>query len=348
MSDVIQASNKVHNKAQNKSHNNPHNRTVKIMVVLTLIIIGVIITYLWLVNVWQVARFQQALLTNKRSEVIHKKTKPALKLVAINNTLPVVDALTLEKIELPKAPALKTSSSKPVVVEVLTKQAAVLKSKSTAIEEKKIATQSNITMPSKIKNQHKIENTASKPALKATPITNKRLAEQQRKHKINQLAKQKTNQIYTQLSSDQSLSIEIAWPNNAVKRETLFTYLYQCVGMKFGVLSNQRVTLAPQRNNFVANTQAQYSDWLRVAQGRLAQQEKNWLQQYNLVGTAVRLLPKSVDWQLAAFITQQLQNTPLKSLRANYKLAKTGLLLDNIYLNGKAIKNQWQLTQDSC
>ncbi len=307
--------------AINFSAKHKHNKTIKFIALITLFIFCVIIAYLWLINVWQVERFQQALLTNKRVESSKQEPKKSLSLAALN--IPTAaNALTLEQIALPKAPALISPEPKALPSKTSISRKAVVKT--------------NTVKTKKITKKNKQE----KKTLKVNSVKSKQVAKSNNK--------KSTHQVYQQLFSDQSLSIELAWPNNSSQRETLFTYLYQCVGMKFGVLYKQSVTLAPQRNHFIVNAQAQYSDWLRVAQGQLAKQEQLWVQEYNLVGTAVRLLPRKVDWQLAQFITQQLQGKHLESLRANYKLSPRGLLLDNIYLNGKAIKNQWQLTQDSC
>jgi hypothetical protein len=169
------------------------------------------------------------------------------------------------------------------------------------------------------------------------------------KQPIKAVTKESTSAIYQQLVSDNSISIELAWPNKSSVRQDLFTFLYQCIGMKFGVLNNQKVTLTKTfYQNVNANDEQQPSEWLRIAQGQLASQERLWLKQYHLSGTPVRLLPKEVDWQLAKLINNQLKGKPLKSLRAHYKYDHQRLMLRNIRLNGRYLSDNWTLIETEC
>jgi hypothetical protein len=161
--------------------------------------------------------------------------------------------------------------------------------------------------------------------------------------------KESTSAIYQQLVSDNSISIELAWPNESTARQSLLTFLYQCIGMKFGVLNNQNVTLANTfYQNVETNDKQKPSEWLRIAQGQLASQEHLWLQQYHLSGTPVRLFPKVVDWQLAKLINNQLKGIPLKSLRAYYNYDHQRLMLRNIRLNGERLSKSWILIESKC
>tara|TARA_R110001583_G_scaffold77377_1_gene210717 strand:- start:5533 stop:6405 length:873 start_codon:yes stop_codon:yes gene_type:complete len=178
---------------------------------------------------------------------------------------------------------------------------------------------------------------------------NKKANNKSEKQVINAVNKDSTSAIYQQLISDNSISIELAWPNESSARQGLFTFLYQCIGMKFGVLNNKKVTLAKTfYQNVNANDEQQPSEWLRIAQGQLASQERLWLQQYHLSGTPVRLFPKVVDWQLAKLINNQLNGKPLKSLRAFYKYDHQRLMLNNIRLNGQWLSKNWILTENKC
>ncbi len=171
----------------------------------------------------------------------------------------------------------------------------------------------------------------------------------QKKASKQHVSKSSASAIYQQLISDSSLDIELAWPNEISARQDVFTFLYQCIGMKFGVLNNQKVSLVriPSRNTRF-NEKQQPSEWLRIAQGKLAKQELRWLQQYNLSGTPVRLFPKMVDWQLAKHINNQLNGKPLKSLRAHYKRDNQHLILTGIKLNGQLLNNNWKLIENKC
>jgi hypothetical protein len=151
-----------------------------------------------------------------------------------------------------------------------------------------------------------------------------------------------TANMYQKLVTDNSINVEIAWPHNSTDREKLFNYLYQCAGMKFGVLQQQRVTLVKDYHH------QPHSEWLRVAQGKLAKREYKWMRQYQLSGTAVRLFPKKIDWQLANIIAQQLNGKTLNSFRANYRLNHHSLQLENVYLNDEKNDANWLLMQTPC
>jgi len=156
------------------------------------------------------------------------------------------------------------------------------------------------------------------------------------------IKKESTANMYKKLVMNSALNIEIAWPQNTTEREKLFNYLYQCAGMKFGVLQQQRVILVKDYHH------QPHSEWLRVAQGALAQREYQWLRQYQLSGTAVRLFPKKIDWQLANILAEQLNGKALHTFRANYRLKHNRLQLDNIYLNGEKNNTNWILMQTHC
>jgi hypothetical protein len=166
--------------------------------------------------------------------------------------------------------------------------------------------------------------------------------------------KKSISDMYQRLITDSSINIEIAWPNNSLKRKKIFSFLYQCIGMRFGVLTQQKnnkqkLTLANTsytKNNI--NQTLKTSEWLRVAQGRLAKQERQWLQEYDLTGTPVRLFPKALDWQLAQLLTSQLKGLPLKSFRARYKYLDKHFMLTNISVNGSPLAHEWTLTTSEC
>jgi hypothetical protein len=204
----------------------------------------------------------------------------------------------------------------------------------------------NIGSPQSSIKKTKQALTEKQPILSNKQAT-KKANNKSKKQVINAVKKDSTSAIYQQLISDNSISIELAWPNESSARQGLFTFLYQCIGMKFGVLNNKKVTLAKTFYQNV-NDEQQPSEWLRIAQGQLAIQERLWLQQYNLSGTPVRLFPKVLDWQLAKFINIQLNGKPLKSLRAFYKYDHQRLVLNNIRLNGQWLSEEWTLTKNKC
>lgn len=141
--------------------------------------------------------------------------------------------------------------------------------------------------------------------------------------------------VYQQLHSNQSLNIQLVWPREEKQREQIIEHLYQCTAMQFAVLKDsQLIYVSPTR--YVKTSQ-----WLRVAQGALSQREKKWLQGQN--GTPVRLFAQSIDWKLSRMIARNLKNTTLRSLRADYMLTTSGLMLTNINLNGLHINENWLL-----
>jgi hypothetical protein len=265
----------------------------------------------WLISIWNITIWQQVLL----EKTTENQPAKALKQM-INNK---GRSLVFTNVDLPELPK-KT-------IDLIKKNAA--------------SHQSSI-------KKTKQPLTDKQPILSNKQAT-KKANNKSEKQVINAVNKDSTSAIYQQLISDNSINIELAWPNESSARQGLFTFLYQCLGMKFGVLNNKKVTLAKTfYQNVNANDEQQPSEWLRIAQGQLASQERLWLQQYHLSGTPVRLFPKVLDWQLAKFINIQLNGKPLKSLRAFYKYDHQRLMLNNIRLNGQWLSAEWTLTENKC
>jgi hypothetical protein len=265
----------------------------------------------WLISIWNITIWQQVLLEKTTENQPSKALKQT-----INNK---GKSLVFANIDLPELPKK--------VIDLIKKNAA--------------SPQSSI-------KKTKQPLTDKQPILSNKQAT-KKANNKSEKQVINAVNKDSTSAIYQQLISDNSINIELAWPNESSARQGLFTFLYQCLGMKFGVLNNKKVTLAKTfYQNVNANDEQQPSEWLRIAQGQLASQERLWLQQYHLSGTPVRLFPKVLDWQLAKFINIQLNGKPLKSLQAFYKYDHQRLMLNNIRLNGQWLSAEWTLTENKC
>lgn len=144
--------------------------------------------------------------------------------------------------------------------------------------------------------------------------------------------------IYHQLAQNPQLDIELAWPEDKGKRETLLDYLYTCLAAEFALLKGQNlVYLSP-------NTFERKSAWLRVVHGSLSAQEQRWIKASSITGTAVRLLPEAVDQRLSAFISEALGDESLISLRGQYQLTHSQLYLNHIIINGKQIESEWLLS----
>jgi hypothetical protein len=154
----------------------------------------------------------------------------------------------------------------------------------------------------------------------------------------NQQQAEHSYQQLTQLGVD----VQLAWPQLARERQTLFDFMYQCVGIQFAVLNEHKITQINQSP--VSN----FSDWIRVAQGSLSNKEQNWLNAFALAGTPIRLFPRDIDMQLAKHIAKALKGAPLKTLKANYQYGNGTLFLTNIVLNKQSLSGNWPLYKDEC
>ena len=297
-----------------------------------------------LINFWQFTRWQQTLLKKVAVVEVPKVEVEGKSKLKETKALPnKVKPLSLVQIDLPDLPALAPLPALPILQ----------KNSSPVFPEEKAPKNKLINSPAK-QQASSIQKIAIQTSTAKTTL-------KQKKNKKEPNTKN-VAEMYQQLTSNNSIDIEIAWPNNNIERQNTFSFLYQCLGMKFGVLNGQqtnqpKVTLAKQpyknqknKNNSSTSTasSSQVSDWLRIAQGQLANQERDWLKKYNLSGTPVRLFPKAIDWQLAHLLTQQLNNVPLTSFRARYKYGNNSLMLTNIKLNGKLLVNNWTLITNKC
>jgi hypothetical protein len=287
------------------------------IIVLTITITIISLIAYCVFSLWSIHHWQESVL-NKTA--LSKVEPPLEKLISTEKKME--QSLVLSNIDLPAPPQLTLQS----------------KSLNPAGERaKSVNTIKHSVKPiSKTVVQAADQNTSIK---QQTPSTNQ----------FNKATMKDVSSIYQQLISDNSIDIELAWPNQKTERKDIFNFLYQCVGMRFGVLNNQKVFLA-ETNSPPTNPhkKQQSSQWLRIAQGQLTNQERHWLQQYNLAGTPVRLFPKVVDWQLSILINKQLNSEPLKSVRAHYKYNNRRLMLTNITLNDRRIDNDWQLIEKEC
>jgi len=294
--------------------------------IVSIISVFILLFVIWqLVKYWQINHWQKTILNSLATEIKANKTPTEqIHNKKINRAKSSLNDLSLMQVELPDVP------QHSVMPSTLQKKADTIAS-------------TKVTKNKEIKE------------LKAREVKPVRL------HK----SKQSVSAMYKQLTSDDSIDIEIAWPKNRHDRQDTFTYLYQCIGMRFGVLNGltsakKKVTLVnnyEQYNvhnnprdikNAMANNAQQVSDWLRIAQGQLANQEHHWMQKYTLTGTPVRLFPKTVDWQLAHLLTLQLKSANLTSFRARYQRSGDHLLLTNISVNGRLLPHDWTLISKKC
>jgi hypothetical protein len=190
---------------------------------------------------------------------------------------------------------------------------------------------SNVLAPQQAK-----QNTAQTAA---EPTTTETIRTEQTTSAV--AATEQVTQLYKQLSQ-QGLDIQLAWPVNSQQRKSVFEYMYQCAKMQFAVLDGINIT---KMNNTLHSP---YSDWIRVAQGQLADKEKNWLQGFALQGIPIRLFPQALDWSMAKHLVQALNSRQLTSLRANYQVINQQLWLTEIRLNKRLLTQAWPLDQPGC
>lgn len=332
-------------------------RTLVVLVMPLILVALVLVTLAWqYYSFWETSRLQQRLLEQLATAVLKDnpvvtasapKSIPKKIVKRIPETLLEISesklkTLSLVQVNLPPLPSMPSPPSKPSRIP-----------KATPNNANYSESHQNISKS----ERHKIVNTKN---------LNTSIKQIKQSTSIKQQPSVKaTSTMYQQLISDRSIDIEIAWPNNAKERQNTFSFLYQCIGMKFGVLNKQangtnKVTLA--KNTYHLNSKhlnnkhlnnnhfnaTHTSDWLRIAQGELAMQEIQWLKQYSLSGTPVRLFPKSIDWQLASLLTKKLNNTPLIHFRARYKYQNNQLVLSNIVLNKLVVTNNWTLAKSDC
>jgi hypothetical protein len=153
--------------------------------------------------------------------------------------------------------------------------------------------------------------------------------------------KQQVEQVYKQLS-EQTVDIQIAWPQQIHQQQGALGFMYQCAGMQFAMLNGNKITKV---NQFALSD---YSGWIRVAQGNLSKKEHHWIAAYSLKGTPIRLFPRNIDLRLAQHLANALKGAPLVNLRANYQVSNKRLYLTKIQLNNQAIKSNWELYLGEC
>ena len=196
----------------------------------------------------------------------------------------------------------------------------------------------------------------SKPEVKL-PVTPKLFKQNSVLLTNPQHKKQRTQQVYQQIIHHNDTAIELAWPNNVQQYQAVLRYFEQCLGMGFGVITQQKVksellVLSAVKNNHTV------SPWLRSIAGQLTVTEKRLMLNYNnsietnsIKNNAekVRLFPAFFDQTLAGFISNELKNKKLMSFFAHFnvttKAGKKTLILEKQQLNGKSLLSPWLLHQ---
>ncbi len=322
-------------------------KVLSLLSVLSVLSVFLVMAF-WLITTYNLNAWQQVLLEktieNAPSNTLNKNVKIKAALLPDQSIKSISNKgkpLVLANVDLPELP--KTAINLTIKSEIPPK---LSEQEAKYLLDKKQANLSG-KPPNKLPN-----NLPNKSPRKTVSKTLSKVAQKPEVQAVTKavtkvVSKESTSAIYQQLISDHAINIELAWSNESSARQRVFAFLYQCMGMKFGVLNNQKVTLAKTSYQY-SNNLGQSSEWLRIAQGQLSNQERLWLQQYNLTGTPVRLFPKVADWQLAKLITDQLNGQALKSLRAHYKYENQRLLLRDISLNGQRLNKSWLLIESEC
>jgi hypothetical protein len=147
-------------------------------------------------------------------------------------------------------------------------------------------------------------------------------------------------------------SIEIAWPQSADDRRRLYSALTRCYGMQAAVLHRSKALFSagdPPGVSWKLNID-RFSGFLRSPQGANIVAESNLFRQiarrHNLnTWTPVRVFPRAVDAVLLGGLEQLVGNRygSAKRIQAYYSLTASGLTLQSIQVDGRAINGSVEL-----
>ena len=147
-------------------------------------------------------------------------------------------------------------------------------------------------------------------------------------------------------------SVEIAWPQSADNRRRLYSALTRCYGMQAAVLHRSKALFSaedPPGVSWKLNID-RLSGFLRSPQGASITTERKLFRQiarrHNLNNwTPVRVFPRAVDAVLLGGLEQLVGNRygAAKRIQAYYSLTSSGLTLQRIRVDGRAINGSVEL-----
>ena len=132
-------------------------------------------------------------------------------------------------------------------------------------------------------------------------------------------------------------AIELVWPKGKAQRGRLYGYLYECRGMRLGVLYQGRVELLEPASELGA--ELNLGGVARLVSGALSPREQAMYSQSQHPGQPVRLFPAVFDQRVLRALRRALGSEfgRAKTLRAGYGFQNGRLSLSDIRLDGKQI-----------
>ena len=148
----------------------------------------------------------------------------------------------------------------------------------------------------------------------------------------------------TELNRDDlgEVDLSINLPGDSRMRERIGRYLYQCVGIGFGVLKQSQ---GDYELTVLKESQYSASQILRRVEQNFYVNEKHWQRSVGDTGEFVRVYPRWLDDKLVSLIEQNMHSDSLSSFTASYQLNNRKLQLIDIYINDTAVNQVWTLAQ---
>ncbi|MDJ0607754.1 MAG: hypothetical protein QNJ67_02165 [Kiloniellales bacterium] len=148
-------------------------------------------------------------------------------------------------------------------------------------------------------------------------------------------------------------SIELAWPDRANQRETLYSTLDRCFGMQVALMDGQgRLFISEGRPNTPwALNLDRFSGFIREPAGRVSGQERRAIDRIRAhhrgvaVAQPVRIFPRSVDARLLGGLQRLLGDRygKARTIRARYRMDGRRLIVDRVVADGRNVPGRLEL-----
>ncbi len=148
-------------------------------------------------------------------------------------------------------------------------------------------------------------------------------------------------------------TIELAWPDAAGHRESLFALLAQCFGMQVALMDAAgHLYVAKGQPNTPWNPNLdRFSSFIRQPTGQLSRQERQAAERIRahhggqISASPVRVFPRTVDARLLGGLRRLVGDsyTTAQAIRARYRLSGRRLVVDQIVADGRTIQGRLAL-----
>lgn len=148
-------------------------------------------------------------------------------------------------------------------------------------------------------------------------------------------------------------TIELAWPDTAAQRETLFATLGQCFGMQVALMdASGRLFVAAGTPNAPWNLNLdRFSGFIREPAGQLSRQERRALERIRIhhhglySESPVRVFPRTVDAGLLGGLRRLLgaRYATARAIRARYRIDGRRLLVEQVVADGRKIEGRLEI-----